>query len=101
MMNNDGSTERREGGAGPAPYGFVDMISDALSVHRIMCKRRYVRALRIPHVRGSSSLEESYLQPHISIIHVGRWALTMCKTAAMNKRNGAHREMVTDLRSRM
>jgi len=29
MMNDDGSTERREGGAGPAPYGFVNMISDA------------------------------------------------------------------------
>jgi len=47
-MNDDGSTERREGGAGPAPYGSVNMISDAPSVQRIMDKGRYIRAGRIP-----------------------------------------------------
>ena len=101
MMNDDGPTERREGGAGLAPYGSVNRISNAPRVQHIMCKYRYLRAGRIPHVRGSSSLEGSHPQLHISIIQVGRWALTVCKTAAMYKRNGAHREMVTDLRSRL
>jgi hypothetical protein len=55
--------QRREGREeqGPAPYGFVNMMSDAPSVQRIVCERRYIRAGRIPHVRGSSSLEESHI----------------------------------------
>ena len=59
IMNDEGSAGR-ERGAGPAPYGFVNMMSDALSVQRIMCGRMYIRAGKIPHVRGSSSLEASY-----------------------------------------
>ena len=39
-------------------YGFVNMISDAPRVQRVRCECRYVRAGRIPHVRGSSSLEQ-------------------------------------------
>ena len=100
IMNDEGSAERREGGRGPAAYGFVNMMSDAPSVQRIMCRRIYIRAGSIPHVRGSPSLEGSYRQAHISIIHVGRWALTVCNTAATYKESGARREMVTDLRSR-
>ena len=84
-----------------APYGFVNMMSDAPSVQRIVCGRMSIRAGRIPHVRGSSSLEESYRRPHISIIHVGRWALPVCKTAAKYKENGARREVIADYRSRM
>ena len=59
--------QQREGREeqGQPPYGFVNIMSDALSVQRIMCKRRYVRSGRIPDVRGSSSLEESYRQSHI------------------------------------
>ena len=45
-MNSDASTERREGGAGPAALRVVNMMSDAPGVQRIMCKRRYVRAGR-------------------------------------------------------
>jgi hypothetical protein len=37
-------------------YGFVNMMSDAPSVQRVRCECRYVRAGRIPHVSGSSSL---------------------------------------------
>jgi len=84
---------------GLPPYGFVNMMmSDAPSVQRITCEHRYVRAGNIPHVRGSSSLKQSYRQPHIGNIHVGRWALAACKTAAMY---GARQELVTDLKSRM
>ena len=63
-MNDEGSTKRREGGAGAAPYGFVKMMSDAPRVQRIVCERRYIRAGRIPHVRGSSSLEDNHIQAH-------------------------------------
>ena len=62
VMNDEGSAERWERGAGPAPYGFVNMMSDAPSVQRIICGRRYIRAERIAHVRGSSNLEASYRQ---------------------------------------
>ena len=55
-MNDESSIETREGGARPAPYEFVNMMSDAPSVQRIVCERRYICAGRIPHVRGSSSL---------------------------------------------
>jgi len=76
-------------------------MSDAPSVQRIMCGRMYIRAGRIPHVRGSSSLEESYQRPRVSIIHVGRRAMPVCKTAAKYKENGARREVIADFRSRM
>jgi len=36
IMNDEGSAKRREGGRGPAPYGFVNMMPDAPSVQRIM-----------------------------------------------------------------
>ena len=71
-MNDKCSTERREGGAGPTPYRFVNMMTDAPSVQRIIRERRHICAGWIPHVRGSSSPEESYRQLHISILHVGR-----------------------------
>jgi len=79
----------------------VNMMSEAPRVQRIVYGRRYICAGRIPHVRGSSSLEASYRQAHISIVRVGRRALTVCKTTAMYQENGARREMVTDLRNRM
>jgi len=82
-------------------YGFVNMMSDTPSVQRIVCGCMYICAGRIPHVSGSSNLEASYRQQHISIKHIGRRALTMCKTAAMYIENDARREMVTDLTSRM
>ena len=85
VMNDEGSAERRESGAGPGPYGFVNMVPDAPSVQRIMCGRMYIRAGRIPHVRGSSSLEASYRQPHMSMMHVGRMAATAFKIATMYK----------------
>ena len=37
-------------------YGFVNMMSDAPSVQRVKWECKYVRAGRIPHVSGSSSL---------------------------------------------
>jgi len=77
------------------------MMSDVMSVQRIVCGRTYIRAGRIPHVRGSSNLEASYRQQHISIKRVGRRALTVCKTAAMYIENDPRREMVTDLTSHM
>ena len=63
IVNDEGSTGRegREGAGARLPYGFVNMMSDAPSVQRIVCERRYIRAGRIPHVRGSSSLEESHI----------------------------------------
>jgi len=77
------------------------MMSDALSVQRIACGHMYICAGGIPHVRGSSNLEASYQQQHISIKRVGRRALTVCKTAAKYKENDTRRKMVTDLTSRM
>ena len=56
MIMSGGAGEERERERGP--YGFVNMMSDAPSVQRVRCECRYVRAGRIPHVRGSSSLEE-------------------------------------------
>jgi hypothetical protein len=50
-MSEHGERRRRT-------YGFVNMMSDAPRVQRVRCECRYVRAGRIPHVRGSSSLEQ-------------------------------------------
>ena len=70
-MNSDSSTERREGGVRPAALQVREHdVWCAEPVQRIMCKRRYVRAGRIPHVRGSSSSEESCRPSHYT-----RWAL--------------------------
>jgi hypothetical protein len=44
------------GGGGRGAYGFVNIMSDAPSVQRVRCECKYVRAGRIPHVSGSSSL---------------------------------------------
>ena len=62
VMNDKGLAERMERGAGPVPYRFVNMMSDAPSIQRIICGCRYICAERIAHLRGSSSLEASYRQ---------------------------------------
>ena len=75
-MDGDRSTER-EGGVRPAPYGFVDMVSDAPPVQRNMCES-------VPeHSLCEGIVTHRHVTSTTTYRHYTGRTLTVCSTASM------------------
>jgi hypothetical protein len=97
-VGREARARREEKRRKEAAYGFVNRISDAPRDHRVKWELKYVRAGRMPHTRGSSSLERMENELFFELSSgVGAWGFqrkSMHALPSLEEIYSPHREMV-------